>query len=417
MSNQIATIKSNALKLTKMAAADLNDQLQFFQAARKFDMDEFKGDANGNSPGDTVSIRVPAHYTVKTDSFDLTNDIQDIKETWVSAKLDLIGTIGTALSTQELTHDVNLGKVYDRFLKQQISDLAASLEARMLEKAAQACPNIVGTPSSNIHDTDLVLSAGEIMAKGLAPMALRDRFLLGDSTSMRHAVNARKGLFNGQEALAKMFKYGSLGQADNFNWMQNELVYRHTNGADVAFAVEATVSPIAEGMSLLGVDGVTSGATIKAGTKFTVPGVYRVHPQTKKSLGILQTFTVLEDVTETAANSVILKIWPAIYTATSGSLQNVTALPTDEDAVTVLTGDANATHTHSLAFHKEAYRVGTAKLVIPNNAEFAAQHSEKGMNIAIVRDWDQTKRRMVTRIDVLGLIVPVRPSWATVLTS
>lgn len=417
MSNQIATIKSNTKKLVKMAAADLNDQLHFFKAARKFEMDEFKGDAGGNSPGDIVNVRVPAHYTVKTDSFDLTNDLQDIKETWIQAPLDMIGTIGTTLSTQELATDIDLKRVYERFLKQQISDLSASLESRMIKKAAQSVYNLVGSPGSSVYDTDLVLSAKEKMAKGLTPQNIRDRFLLTDSTSSRSAVNARKGLFNAQEDLAKMFRDGAIGRTDSFSWLENELIYRHTNGGDVAFAVEADVVPIATGMSTLGVDGVSSGQTIKAGTVFTIPNVFRVHPQTKENLGILQQFTVLADVTEVSGNSVVLSIYPAIYSSASGSLQNVTALPVDEAACTVDTGEASKTYSHSLAFHKEAFRVGTAKLVIPTNAEFAEQHEEDGINIAIVRDWDQLKRRMITRVDVLGLVVPVRPGWACRLTA
>lgn len=411
MSDTIQTIKSNTKKLMKMAASELADSVHFFKSARKFDEKEFKPDAGGHSPGDTVSVRIPAHYTVGTSSFDLTSGLQDIKEQAVDATLDVIANVGTDLDSQQLATDVDLGKIYDRFLKQQILDIAASVESQMLQKACRKTYNVVGTPGSTVHDTDLVLSIGERMSKGLCPMD-KQRFLLGDSTSMRSAVNARKGLFNGQKELEEQYATGAIGRADGFNWLQNELIYRHTNGADVAFAVENSVVTIATGMSTLGVDGVTTGATIKAGTAFTLPGVYAVHPQTKENLGYLQNFVVTADVTEVSGNSVTLAISPTIYSSASGSLQNVSALPTDEDAVTVLTGSASTTYANSLGFHKEAFRVGSVPLVMPINAEFAEQATEDGVTVSIVRDFDILKRRMITRIDFLGVIVAARPGWA-----
>jgi hypothetical protein len=189
------------------------------------------------------------------------------------------------------------------------------------------------------------------------------------------------------------------------------LLYVHTNGADVSVAVENTVVTIASGMTTLGVDGVTSGATIKKGSTFYIDGVYAVHPQTKVAYPFLQTFTVTEDVTETAANSVIMKISPAIYSSASGSLQNVSALPADEAAVT-FHGSASTSYVNSLAFHKEAFRVTSVPLVLPINAEFAAMATEDGITVAIVRDFDVYTRKMITRVDFLGGLVDVRPEWA-----
>lgn len=417
MTNSVNTVKSNALKLAKMAAKYMNDETQFFKAASKFDMSEFKGGEGGYSPGNQVSVSIPAHAPIKTDGFDYSGGWPDMKEKQVTATLDITQSTALNLTSLELAHDIDMGKVFNRFIKPYLADMAASFDATLLKRACWNSPNIVGTAGSTTFDTDLILSARERMRKYLTPVGSRDNIFLGDSTTMRSAVGARKGLFNDQEEVAKAFRNGAIGRADGFTWLENELIYRHTNGADVAFAVEASVVTPAEGMSTLGVDGVTSGQTIKAGTKFTLPGVYAVHPQTKANLGFLQTFTVLADVTETASNQVTLSIAPAIYTDTSGSLQNVTALPTDEDPVTVLTGSASTTYSHALAFHKEAFRVGTVKLELPKNAEFAEQASEGGMNIAIVRDYDHVKRTFATRLDMLGLIVPVRREWSCVLTA
>lgn len=413
MSDTIQTIKANTKKLAKMAAADLADNIHFFKTAQKLESDAFKPDAGGHSPGDTVSVRIPAKFTVGTSSFDLTSALQDVKETSVNATLDVIGTVGFDLDSQQLAHDVDLGKIYDRFLRGAVMDMAASIENQMITKATQATYNIVGTAGSTIVDPDTVMAGRERLGKYLAPQKGDDRTFLMDSTAMRSAINANKSLFTFSK---KEFSQGYIGDALGFSWLENELLYQHTNGADVNVAIEATVVTPATGATTIGVDGVTSGATIKKGSVFTIAGVYAVHPQTKVAYPFLQQFTVTADVTETASNSVTIAISPTIYGPTSGSLQNVSALPADEAAVTFI-GSASTTYTQSLMFHKKAFRVASVPLVLPINAEFAEQASEEGMNIAIVRDFDILTRKMITRLDFLGLVVPVRPEWACRVTA
>lgn len=412
MPDNILTIKSNAKKLAKMAAADLADSVHFFKTARQMDTSEFNSDRGGHSPGDTVSVRIPAQASVGTSSFDLTGALQDVKERSVDATLDIIGTVGFDLDSQQLAHDIDLGKVYDRFIRGFVKDIAASVEAQALTKATQATANLVGTPGSTVVDPDTVLAGREKMSKFLAPKD-DNRFFLMDSTAMRSAVNANKNLFVFGK---KEYGQGYIGDALGYSWMENELLYQHTNGADVSVAIESTVLAPATGATSIGVDGVTSGATIKKGSTFTIAGVYAVHPQTKVALPFLKQFTVTADVTETSGNSVTIQISPAIYSSASGSLQNVSALHADEAAV-VFDGAASTTYTQSLMYHKEAFRVASVPLVLPTGAEFAEQASEDGMNIAIIRDFDVLTRKMITRIDFLGLVVPVRPEWACRVTS
>ena len=412
MADNILTIKSNAKKLAKMAAADLADSVHFFKTARQMDRSEFNSDKGGHSPGDTVSVRIPAQATVGTTTFDLTSGLQDVKERSVDATLDIIGTVGFDLDSQQLAHDVDLGKVYDRFIRGFVKDIAASVESQAITKATQATANLVGTPGSTVVDPDTVLAGREKMSKFLAPKD-DNRFFLMDSTAMRSAVNANKNLFVFGK---KEYGQGYIGDALGYSWMENELLYQHTNGADVAVAIEASVLAPATGATTIGVDGVTSGATIKKGSTFTIAGVYAVHPQTKVALPFLKQFTVTADVTETSGNTVTIAISPAIYSSASGSLQNVSALHADEAAV-VFDGLASTIYTQSLMYHKEAFRVASVPLVLPTNAEFAEQASEDGMNIAIVRDFDVLTRKMITRIDFLGLVVPVRPEWACRVTA
>lgn len=415
MTNTIQTVSGNAKKLVKMAAADLADQVHFFKAARKMSASEFKPDATGHSPGQTVSVRIPSQANVIEDNFDITGAIGDIKERSVDMVLNKSATVSIGLTTNELAHTTNIGEIYDRYLKTRIQDMAASIEARFLQEATQNVANLVGTAGSTVVDPDTVMAGREKLGKFLCPKG-KDRHFLMDSTSMRSAVNANKSLFVfGKEEWGQ----GYIGDALGLSWLENELLYRHTNGNDVTgVAVEASVVTIAEGMTTLGVDGLTADTgTITKGTVFTIAGVYAVHPQTKATLPFLKQFVhVGSTVTANASGQVELTLDEPLYSSTSNELQNVSALPVDETGTLTFVGAASGSYTQSLMFHKEAFRVVSVPLALPTNAEFAEQASESGMNIAIVRDYDQLTRKFITRLDFLGGIVPVRPRWACRVT-
>lgn len=410
----IATIKSNTKKLLKMGASELMDKVHFFREAEKIEESAFKPDANGYSPGDTVSIKIPTNWTVQEDDFDITSTMQTAKERTVNAVLDKSATVPFDLSSSELATDIDLKKVYERFVQPAIYDMAANIESRLLETATQYVGNCVGTAGSTVVDPDTVMSGGELMDEYLAPQ--NQRVFLMDSGAMRSAVGANKGLFTFKR---KEYDDAFIGNALGFDWMKNQLIYRHTNGTDVTgVAVESDVVTPAEGMTSLGVDGVTNATgTITKGSVFTIAGVYAVHPQTKANLGYLKQFShVGATATGDASTYATLTLNEPIYGPASGALQNVSALPADEAAL-VFVGSASTTYKHSLMFHKKAFRVCSVPLVMPTKAELAEQVTEDGITLALIRDFDVKTRKMITRLDWLGTVVAVRPSHACRVTN
>jgi len=414
MADSILTIKSNTKKLLKMAAADLSDEVHFFRETEKLEDSAFKADANGYNPGEQVSIRIPAEWTVVEDNFDITSSIQDIKETVVNATLDTSATVPFDLDTSQLATDVDIGKIYERFIRPAVLDIASNVEYRFLRKATQYVGNTVGTAGATIVDPDTVMAAGEKMDEFLAPM--RDRNFLMDSAAMRSAVNANKNLFTFKR---EEYNDAYIGNALGFDWHKNQLIYRHTNGNDVTgVAVEVSVAATSEGMTALGIDGLTNTTgTLTKGTVFTIDGVYAVHPKTKVTLGFLKQFThVGSDITANGSGQGTITLNMPIYSSSSGSLQNVSALPADEAAISIV-GAASTTYKQSLLWHKKAFRVASVPLQMPKSAELAEQVSENGINIALVKDFDVLKRRWITRLDFLGLVVPVRPDHACRVTN
>jgi hypothetical protein len=285
--------------------------------------------------------------------------------------------------------------------------MATDFENKVLAKATDAVYNSVGTAGSNTFDTDVILEAREKINESLAPKD-DERHFLFNSKAGRLAVGARKGLFQSSDEIAKQYKKGLVGMADGFIWHESELIQRHTNGNDVAFEVRTTVST--QGASSIVVEGLTTTTgTVTKGTVFTVAGVFAVHPQTKETLDSLQQFVVTADATADGSGYATLSVSPAMYT--TGSLQNISGFPTDGDAITPV-GAASEGYKQNLAYHKNAFRLVTVPLVMPKNAEFAAQYNYKGINVAVVYDWDQVKRSMVLRFDILGGLAIERPEWA-----
>lgn len=412
MADTLKTIKENTKKLLKMGADELMDEIHFYRESEKVEKQAFKPDANGYSPGDTVSIKRPTNWIVQEDNFDITSAIQDAKETSVDLVLDMSATVPFDLDTTQLATEIDLGKTYERLIQPAIYDLAANIESRFIQKAAQNTPNIVGTPGSTVVDMDTVMSGGELMDEYLAPGQQR-KFLM-DSAAMRSAVNANKGLFT---STRKERNQAYIGTDAGFDWFKNQLIYRHTNGNDVTgLAMDGST---AEGATTIVIDGLTNTTgTFTKGTTFTIAGVNAVHPQTKTNLGFLKSFTHIgDDQTANGSGEVTLTLSEPLYASTSDSRQNITALPANDATVTVTSGDASTTYKHSLQFHKKAFRTCSVPLAMPKNAELAEQVSEQGINIALIKDFDVLTRKWVTRLDFLGGLVPVRPYHACRVTN
>lgn len=415
MVNAVNTLKNAPGVIAKLAAGMLEDQLQFCKSIDKADETDFGG-KNGFTAGDTIYVSKPARF-IPGSTADITSNIQDVIEEKVALTLDIRRVVPIALTSAEIATDMALKSWAKRILKPAVSSIAQYVESTMLTRAVNATSNLVGTPGATVFDTDTMLAAGQKLDEFLAPMS-DEKYALLNPAANRSAVNARKGLFQSSEEVDKQYKKGVIGLADGFTYLHNNLLPTHANGVDVSgIAVEASVVPITNGMNTLGVDGVTSGATITAGTVFTISGVNAVHPITKVDLGYLQQFTVLADVTETAGNSVTLSISPAIYYTTTDPRRNVTAAPVDETGALVFVGPASTAYTQNLAYASSAFRMVSVPLVMPDGLDMAAQETYKGITVRVIRDYDVLTDKLIMRLDFLGGIAAVRPEWACRITA
>lgn len=414
MTQTINNIKDVGTVIAKMAAGMLADETQFLKTVDKEDASTF-GQVNGYNVGDTINISKPARF-IPGSTADVTSVLQEVVEEKVALALDTRRVVPIALTSAEIQNTLQLSQWAKRVLKPAVSSIAQSVESAFLTVAKNKVNNIVGTPGSTTFDAATMLAARQRLKENLVPSS-GDLYALLNSSGMTSAVNSRKALPNSSAEIAKQYRQGYMMTADGFTYLENQLIPTHTNGADVAFSVEADVVTIANGMSTLGIDGVTTGATIKAGTKFTIAGVYAVHPITKVAYPYLQQFTVTADVTEVSGNTVTLAISPSIFYTTTDSRQNVSTAPLDEGVCTVLTGSASTAYTHNICYHPSAFRFVSVPLVKPDGMDMIGQETVDGMTIRVLRDYDILTDKMIMRLDFLGGFSVVRNEWAVMVTS
>lgn len=405
MSNAFTNIKGSAGIIAKASAKMLHDELYFCNSITKADENDYDG-KNGFSAGDTIYVNKPARF-IPQSTFDITSTMQDVVEEKVPLVLDTISTIGLNINSLEFATVIQVKAVLERTIKPGVQSIAQDVESRFIQKAYQSVYNSTGSAGSTVFDTDTVLAGREKKNKFLCPKDKRN-FLLFDGTSMRSAVNARKGLFNDQEEISKAFKEGALGRADGHIWLENELLATHTRGTATGTITVTTTS--AEGASTIALTG-TGAQTLKKGDVFTVAAVNAVHPITKKVYPFLQQILVTADNTASAGAYTGVAIFPSLYTATSKGLQNIDALPQGGAAVT-LVGAASTAYTQNLMYHKNAFRMVSVPLVMPKAVEWAVQETYQGITVSIIRAFDVLQRRMITRMDFLGGFVADRPEWA-----
>lgn len=412
MANTINTNKSAPGIIAKAAAGIFEENLQFCKTIDKADTSDFQG-KNGYSAGDTIQISKPDRAIPNT-SFDITSSIEDFKEEKTPLALDIVRSIGKEFTSQQIAHDIALKNFITRVVEPNVTTLAQYVEKDHLEKAVDATQNLVGTAGSTVFNTNLSLQAQQKINENACP-DLGNRFFLLNSAATTSAVDARKGLFQSSEEIAKQYKNGYMGMADGFTYLTNNLLPTHTNGNDVTgVAIDATP---AEAATSVNMDGFTANTgTITKGSVFTIDGVNAVHPVTKEDLGYAQQFVVTADGTADANGDIVVSFYPALYSSTSGALQNISALPSDNDAITFI-GSASTGYVQNIAYHKNAFRMASVPLHLPSNAELAIQETVDDVTLQVVRDFDILTRKEIIRFDYLGGLAAVRPEWACRATS
>lgn len=383
--------------IAKEALMLLDNNLIFAKgASRKYE----KEWSTDKKVGDQISIRVPAQYTVRSGAV---ASIQDHSDTSIPMIIDTQKGIDVQFTSKELALD--LQEFSKEVLAPQMARLANEIDKDGLA-LAKSVPNLVQGTLANF---DTYLNAGALLDENGCPMDDERSIILAPRSQVA-VVNGLKGLFQSGEEISKQYKKGQMGTAAGFDWAPSQNVYTHTVGAYVG-------TPVINGAPVSGaVSMVTSGWTgsvsglLKLGDIVTFAGCFNVNPQTKASTGQLKQFVVLADVASTAGAATIT-FSPSMVS--TGATQNVSALPANGAAVAVA-GTASTAYSSNLAYHKDAFALAMVDLPLPKGMDMAARASSSriGASIRLVRGYDVTNDKFISRLDVLYGWKLVRPELA-----
>lgn len=363
--------------VTREALRILHQKCNFIGSiVREYD-DSFA--KSGAKIGDSLKIRLPNQYTVRTGA---TLSAQDTTESSVTLQVATQKGVDLNFTSVDLT--LSLDDFSKRILEPAMAVLAANIEADAFNMYKDIYQSTWNGGSAATYN--LALDTRTILQRALAPS--NDRVALMDPRSMADVVKDTKTLFNDSTSISKQFKEGYMGRAAGFDWMENTSLPAHTRGgSNGAYLVNGATQT---GATLT----VDTGATAPSqGDVITIAGVFSVHPETKASTGVLQQFVIGSGATTTS-----FPISPAIVT--SGATQNVSGSPADNAAVTFL-GTASTAVGTSLLYQKEAFAFATADLVMPKGVDFAAREVLDGISMRVVRQYDINNDKFPTRLDVL----------------
>ena len=374
--------------VTQEALAVLHNALPFCRRINRDYEGEFG--KRGSKIGDTLRIRKPVEYTVRTS---LARSLTTVSEDYVSLTMDTIRGIDFDFTDTDLL--LKIDDFSRRYIMPAVKRLASEIEKVVLAKVMPKVPNWVGTPNSAITK-DFVLDALTKLNENLCPEG--DRYLLVTPKSNSTLVSALSGLFQSATLIASQYKDGVMGVALGYEFLTSNLMPVQEVGLNAGTVLS---DGAAQSGATIHIDGFTAAdGTVKAGTILTFAGCNSVNPETKADTGNLAQFVVTADAT-VASNECDLILSPAV-TAT-GVNQNVTSTIADGSAVTWknVSSTVGGTYRENLAFHKDAFTFVMGKYELPKAVEDASYQEIDGFRIRVVRYFDGDAGAMNTRLDTI----------------
>jgi hypothetical protein len=341
----------------------------------------------GAKIGDSLKIRLPNQYTVRSGA---TLSTQDTQEQSVTLSVTSQKGVDMTFSSAELT--LSLDDFRKRVIDPAVSVLAANIEADAFNMLLDVynVVNNVGAAATLRN----ILQAEKQLTDNLTPVD-DNRYCILNTQDNLDLVDALKGMFQSANEIEKQYKTGRMGIGAGFDFLRSTLVPSQTTGTAAATTTYTINGAVTTNGSTAATVAVGS-TTFKKGDVFTVAGCNRVHPETKADTGELQQFVITTDYAGGAGD---IAFSPAIYT--SGARQNVVAAGMANGAAITKIGGASAVYKPSIAFHRDAFAFATADLVMPKGVDFSARENFEGLSIRIVRQYDINTDKYPCRLDIL----------------
>jgi len=407
----MANTTITASVVAKTALAILENELGVIKTLHRAHEEEFSNRVNGYKVGDTISIRRPADFIVRSGA---TLSTQDVIEGKTTLTIDQQVGVDFQFTSTDLTLSVE--NMAERIMKPAMSSLINYMTNDVLTQMYRGVYNWVGTPGQVINS---------FADFALAPQRLDEMSVpQNDRTSVLSPAD-QWGMLGSQTALylqgpaGSAYRNGELGMIGGVSTMMSQVVPTHTvgplggtplvNGASQNVTYDTAKNTWAQSLIT---DGWTAAAAnrLKQGDVFTIAGVFMVNSKTKAVTSILQQFVVNADVSSDGSGNLTASISPPIIT--SGPHQTVNAAPADNAAITVL-GAASTGYRQNMAYHKNTMALAFVPLEMPQAAYNGSRESYKGMSVRVIPIYDGTNDISKWRLDLLYGRKVIDPRLAT----
>lgn len=383
--------------VAKASLAILENELGWVNKLYRAPEEEFSKTVNGYKIGDTLSIRRPADFTVRSGA---TLSTQDVIEGKTTLTIDKQIGVDFQFTSTDLT--LKITDLAERVLKPAMSRIVNEMASDIATQMYRGAYNWVGTAGQTVNSYTDFAKAPERLDEMAVPQD--GRLALLSPADHWGLLGSQTALYI-QGAANEAYRQGSLGMIGGVETFMTQVAPTHTtgtrdnttplvNGADQGVSYDTSKNTWTQSLIC---DGFDSTSTIKAGDVFTLDGVYMVNPKTKANTGILQQFVATEDKTA-SAGAVTLTISPPIIA--SGPHQTVSAAPADNAALTFV-GTASTGYRQNMVFHKNCMALAVVPMELPAAAYGAARESYKGISCRVVPIYDGTNDISKWRLDLL----------------
>jgi hypothetical protein len=392
--------------VARESAAMLLEYLGFISNINRNRQKEFGEDVNGFTKGSTVKVKVPPAVKVFDGAvFAGGGAAPDLAETYVNLTITTQKHVPLRLTSLEKA--LSMTDYKERFLKPAISTLASVVQADFLTKAYKLIPNVIGTAGTIPSTSKTYQQARAALERHLAPSD--PRYCLFSSDANTELVDATKVLFQPTKTLTDAFLEGYVGKLAGLEFFECQSMPIHTNGNKVA---SVTTSGTQAAGTTLNIKAVANADTFKAGTVFTIAGIYEVHPLTGATLPNLRQFVVTADATMTGTTG-SLSIYPAMNATAPGA--TISALPADGTAITFV-GAASTGYRQNIVWQRDAFATAFVPLKVIAGCD-GYTYSTDEFAVRVMTGGDFANDAENTRIDVLYADpVAVRPDHAVRVT-
>jgi hypothetical protein len=358
---------------------------------------EFDKNINGYKIGDTVTIRKPAQYVLRTGPV---MSAQDTTEG--STSVTVSNQIGIDFSFTSTDLTLKIGDLAERVIEPAMVRLADKVDLDIFNLYSNI-NNWVGTPGNTMSNFDSFAAGTERLNNGSVPLEDRCAVLSPrDKRGMLAAIAGPASIFN-EKAVGEAYRRGILGTIDGVEayGVQNVATLAtgtRTNGTNNSGVPTTYAASKDVGTQTLAVTGLGALGTVAAGEVFTLAGVFDVNQINKVAQTYLKQFTVVNAATADGSGNATLTIRPAMIL--TGAYQNISAAPATNAVLTWL-GAASTNFRQNMIFHRNAFALVMVPMIRPEGAVKCSRMTHKGISVRVIPVYDGTNDNNAWRLDIL----------------